>query len=148
MLEISGAKQVQHQRRIVQAQQRLRVTVVAQHHQLVTNAVRVVLLQPGPGGGQQCRQLGRLAKQGLRLRAADHLSQRAAGLVKNGLWQAKGCHQLARRTVANAGGQRQAQPGSQFLAFHGVMQVATVRQLGLTRWSPTLTPLVMSSTSA
>jgi hypothetical protein len=64
-------------------------------------------------------------------------------LLEDGLGQAKRSQQFPRGDVANAWRQGQEQSGGKRLTFHSTRR----NQLGLTRWSPTFTPLVMSRIS-
>ena len=105
---------VQDERRVFCVQERGRIGRVGQRQHA---ALRRGRLQPVPGG-LQCvgKSVGR-PQQRLGLRLAHHLAQRAQALAKNLLGQAKGGEQFARRCVANACGELQAQPVRQFVLF-------------------------------
>ena len=77
------------------------------------------LHQPLPGGFNLGGQPGRLLEQRRSLGGRDDLPQGAGALRKHLLRQTKGGQQPAGRGIANARGERQAQPGGEFVKRHG-----------------------------
>ncbi|OIQ70952.1 hypothetical protein GALL_474320 [mine drainage metagenome] len=116
----TSAQQVQHQGRIVQIEQHLRIVRVTQGGNPAADWRVLSVLQPGPGAFcQRLQGVGR-SPQGQRLGAADMFAQRACRLSEYGLRQAEGPQQLACTDVADARCQGQAQPGGEFVTFHSV----------------------------
>ena len=117
---------VQHQRRIFDVEQGGRIGGIAQRR----DAAVVSALQPVQRNFQLVGQTGRLgAKQAGQFARAQAL-QRGAALLENGLCRAESRKQLARRAIADAGRQRQPQPGLKFLGVHGKKRMSEVLKPG------------------
>ena len=115
--EAAGAQQVEHQRRVGQAQQALRVAGVAQWQHLRLHAIRSYGLQPIKGQPKQLFELGRFAQQRSALSLTDHFAQRRVALPEHLLGQPECSQQFEAALQAHPGRQCETQPASEFGAF-------------------------------
>lgn len=123
--EAAGAQQVEHQRRVGQAQQALRVAGVAQRQHLRLYAIRSDGLKPIKGQPKQLFELGRFAQQRSALSLTDHFAQRRVALPEHLLGQPECSQQFEAALQAHSGRQCEAQPASEFGAFHRTSSALT-----------------------
>jgi hypothetical protein len=111
------AHQVQQQRRVFDMEQRNGVGRVTQRRDPALD-VAVCFFKPMPCAlGQGLKPGWHIQQRGGLLRA-DQLVQRLFRLREHRLRQAERGQQLAHRGIAHTRGQRQSQPGGEFVAFH------------------------------
>ena len=122
---VAAAHEIQQQGRVFR-EQAGRIVLIAQRDDAARDggilrpaSFFARLHQPLPGGFNLGGQPGRLLEQRRSLGGRDDLPQGAGALRKHLLRQTKGGQQPAGRGIANARGERQAQPGGEFVRRHG-----------------------------
>jgi hypothetical protein len=109
---------IEHQGRVDHLQQRRGIVRVGQCQDF---ALGWIFAQPGERGVELRGEALRLGQQRLGTRPVHHLGEGGDALPEDGFGQAEGREQLARGLGPEAGVQREAQPGCQFLALHGAL---------------------------
>jgi hypothetical protein len=106
---------IEHERRVFDIEQGLRVGRVTQHPHAPVLGVR---LQPTPSRLQCLHKTIGFLLQRLGLRGAEQLAQSGNALGKNISRQTECRQQFTRRRIADASREHQAQPPCQLIALH------------------------------